>query len=466
VKATLVSLKATEDQINAGCPELTTEMLCAAGARYSRNDEGLDAILELMAGQSQDRAVDSIFRMVDYGHASISDMGPIPIFIDGISIWLAFYLWYVCPKAGGQETSTRYVKFGEGGILSPEEAGISDKDVPEWKEFIFRSIRHYQDATAYWSTIAELNPELARIPLADYEQSLIPGEEGHKARLKVERLKRNFVFDRARYFIPAAALTNVMMVMPARDWVELVKVLWSHYIPEAHSLAMELFQKLKLVIPRLTKHATISDDHVQGHFDEMKEDAEQVREYALSTEIEVEVDSNYILTGFGNVLSAFEHHNNRYARIGRKARQINVRYAITGVAMAELRDLNRHRTGYKVWSAAPIGFYAAEDQLPKELGEQYASVGMRSIFGSASALTQGKKLAGGDKSHPYWGLLGTKYYFEHGTTLDKMAYEIALRTGIGAHFRYAAHMREVHDKLIEKLPILRGKILVGTAEPE
>ena len=69
-------------------------------------------------------------------------------------------------------------------------------------------------------------------------------------------------------------------------------------------------------------------------------------------------------------------------------------------------------------------------------------------------------------SGQYWMLLGTEYPFEHVTTADKFIYEAELRTGLGAHFRYAKHLRDVLALWYEKFPATRKLILEGDAEPE
>ena len=66
-------------------PALTPELLAATGARYSRSADGLNAILARIDPQRLDASVDSIFRMLDYGHQSIADMVPVALFIDGVS---------------------------------------------------------------------------------------------------------------------------------------------------------------------------------------------------------------------------------------------------------------------------------------------------------------------------------------------------------------------------------------------
>lgn len=103
MNVTHVALRPTEAVEAAGRPALTPELLAATGARYSRNNEGLDAILARIDFAHPDSAVDGIFRMIDYGHQSIADMAPVAMFIDGVSLWLAYYLWALSPTAGGQE---------------------------------------------------------------------------------------------------------------------------------------------------------------------------------------------------------------------------------------------------------------------------------------------------------------------------------------------------------------------------
>src|SRR5437870_4946251 len=110
MKVTQVAIQPTEASKKAGRPALTPELLAATEARYSRNNEGLERILSKIDPNNLDKSVDSIFKMLDYGHQSIADMVPVSMFIDDLSIWLAYYVWTLCPTAGGQESSTRYVK--------------------------------------------------------------------------------------------------------------------------------------------------------------------------------------------------------------------------------------------------------------------------------------------------------------------------------------------------------------------
>jgi hypothetical protein len=124
MRVTHVSLRPTEAAAQAGCPALTPELLAATGARYSRNNEGLEAILAKIDPARLDASVDAIFKMIDYGHQSIADMAAVAMFIDGVSLWLAYYVWTLCPTAGGQESSTRYIQLGQDGLIDPGVLGI------------------------------------------------------------------------------------------------------------------------------------------------------------------------------------------------------------------------------------------------------------------------------------------------------------------------------------------------------
>src|SRR5271169_1547550 len=136
MKVTQVAIRPSEASAQAGRPALTPELLAATGARYSRNNEGLESILSKIDPNNLDKSVDSIFKMVDYGHQSIADMVPVALFMDNISIWLAYYIWTLCPTAGGQESSTRYIKLSAEGLVPPETLGIKTEDIPEWRELM------------------------------------------------------------------------------------------------------------------------------------------------------------------------------------------------------------------------------------------------------------------------------------------------------------------------------------------
>lgn len=372
MKVTNVALRPTEASIVAGRPALTPELLAASGARYSRNNEGLDAILARIDPANLDKSVDGIFRMIDYGHQSIADMAPVALFIDGVSLYLAYYLWTLCPTAGGQESSTRYIRLDEEGLIAPDVLGIPEGQRDAWMGEMQGAFAAYREALSVWEAVADSDPGVARIPRSLRE------DPSDKARKTVARMNRNYAFDRARYFLPVAAATNMMMVMSARGWVSLVQHLLSHPLSEAQTLGAACRDELGLSTPRLLRHAKAQPSLEAGlrdEFDDLRASAAgRLYNHAhLAPESDCfAADPTAALEFFppvganGKTLAKdLRHHDNRYAYLGETLRRTAVRFSWQAIALAEIRDLNRHRTGTKYCPLVPQGFYCADDQLPE-----------------------------------------------------------------------------------------------------
>ena len=69
-------------------------------------------------------------------------------------------------------------------------------------------------------------------------------------------------------------------------------------------------------------------------------------------------------------------------------------------------------------------------------------------------------------AYVYSLLLGAQTPFEHSTHADKFIYEAELRTGMGAHFRYAEHLSATLREFLRQVPEARDWVVEGTAEPE
>ncbi len=457
MEVTNVSICATEKARVAGRPELTPELLAACGARYSRNNEGLAAILSKIDPDNLDKSVDGIFKMIDYGHQSIADMVPVAMFLDNISILQAYLIWSWCPTAGGQESSTRYVRLSTDGLVKPSQFGIPADRSGEWLAFMSECFAAYNKALEFWEGQVAKNPALARIP-AD-----LLADPGEKAQKQVARMMRNYAFDRSRYFLPVAALTNMMMVMSARGWAQLCQRLLSHWLPECVELGEKIRSELEFSAPRLMKHATAKDSFRHGQGIELQSLSMRVRgllDFQSGCESSI---SLFFPDGVSDsdLIHSLAVHDNRYAFIGEDACRTGVRFAWTAVSMAEIRDLNRHRTGSKFCPLYPVGFYSAADQFPDgEAPDIDPYVAGHSLSRSRELLRDQ------DPGYVGWLLLGHQFTFEHTTTFDKFVYEAELRTGPGAHYRYAQHLRDVVAKLGELYPDLAKAIKLGVNEPE
>lgn len=476
MRVQLVSLRETEAARAAGRPSLTPELLAATGARYSRNNEGLDAILARIDPQQPDDSVDGIFRMIDYGHQSIADMAPLAMFIDGISILLATLVWNWSPYAGGQESSTRYIRLAPEGLIDPEELGIPEKERVRWRGALLEAFQHYSELEAWWRELSEKRPELLRIP-----ENILAANDPKTVR-QVARMRRNYAFDRARYWLPAASATNMMLVMSARAWAMLCQRLRSSLLREARSLGEAIHAELRYGAPRLMSHATAKESFASGmrrEFDALVTTARAgvpptLRGSSINPAHPATPSLDVMMPeNGGNQMFADDlcYHDNRYAWLGAGLQRTAVRFAWEAVSLGEIRDLNRHRTGTRHLPLLPRGFYGAVDQVPENLVSGAChehSCALRSgvEFGGRLTREAFDKLAAGDPTYLYWTTLGTQFPFEHTTTADKFIYEAELRTGIGAHFRYAQHLGDALELWYERFPATRGLVLEGGAEPE
>jgi len=453
LRVTHVALTSTPDAKAAGRPELTPELLSATGARYSRSIDGLEVILSKIDPSDMDAAVDRILKFVDYGHASIADMAPVAMFIDRISMWLAYPIWSLVPTAGGQESSTRYIRIANDTLLGTAVTGAKQDHSAS------TAMELYNKALSFWEKIAEDAPDLVRIP------------QGTPAKAAA-RIRRNYAFDRARYFLPVTAQTNMMLVMSARGWVGLIQHLLASGLREAENVAGAIRDELALVTPRLIRHARLVDGIACGlaaNQDVLAQRAADIPEClksgcgeALDTAF-VHIDTPSDVTD-ASMTTAFQFHDNRYGFVGDALRRTAVRFGWEAVTMAELRDLNRHRTGTKYCPMLPLGFYCALDQVPD--GVDSGPLKVWAEQGRAITLEARQGIAAGNAADIYISLLGSQYFFEHTTTADKFIYEAELRTGTGAHYKYAKHLHDCLEHWYKRYPETRGLVLEGTAEPE
>jgi hypothetical protein len=172
----------------------------------------------------------------------------------------------------------------------------------------------------------------------------------------------------------------------------------------------------------------------------------------------VSVERNYpnFLPDTQTLHQAFAGKANRYSAVGAALKRIFVRFAWNNISIAELRDLNRHRTGHRFSALTPIGFYT-----PEEVNHP----AQQPLLERHKILIE-KLAADGRGAHYYAYLLGEQSPFEHSTHADKFLYEVELRTGMGAHFRYAEHLTAVYREFLKQMPEIAPYVQLGTAEPE
>src|SRR3954464_9857283 len=431
-------------------PKVTPELLASVLARYSRSNEGIGKILGKVDLANPDASIDRILNFVDYGHASIGGLtGGLAIALDDVSMWLAYKIFEIAQMADGQESSTRYITMAATNLPTAEELGIPPDLAPRWSALMAKAFAAYQAEYSRLDQQALANPSLVRLP-KDAKPAV------------VTRLRKNYALDRARYFIPLATRTNLGLVQSSRMWAATVKHLDSLGLPEASVAAKLIRDELLKQSPRLMRHS-YAEKSYQAQAQQELADSLALGLVRLSTQplkdevwVKIDRDAPPWLQETQSVGEALKHRANRYGYQGKSTRRMRVSFAWNNMAVAELRDLNRHRTGHRYTPMIQAGFY-----LPPEI--PHAS--HQALLDEQAALTR-ELLQRGSPAYVYSLLLGAQTPFEHSTHADKFIYEAELRTGMGAHFRYADHLSAVLHAFFKQVPEARQWVVEGTAEPE
>ena len=434
----------------ADLPRVTPELLASVLARYSRSNEGMAAILGRVDPNHPDESIDRILKFVNYGHASIGGLtGGLAVAIDGASMWLAYKLFEVSTMADGQESSTRYIAMDASSLAPAAELGIPDDLAARWDAIMARAFTAYQAEYARLETLGNSEPERIRVP------------KGARPAV-IARIRKNFALDRARYFIPFATRTNLALVQTSRMWAQTVKHLDSLPQPEARTAAAAIREELIKLSPRLMRHCGAEFSYQEQARQELAASVqlglERLSAEPLPDAVWVKVDRETPpwLPELQPVPEALRHRANRYGQCGSAARRMRVTFAWNNLAIAELRDLNRHRTGYRYTPLIQAGFY-----LPPEVSR----ISHASLLAGQADLTR-EFLRRGSPAYVYSLLLGAQTPFEHATHGDKFIYEAELRTGMGAHFRYAEHLSAALGEFLRQVPDAADWVAEGTAEPE
>ncbi|MEY2878907.1 MAG: hypothetical protein RLZZ15_1287 [Verrucomicrobiota bacterium] len=434
----------------AGLPQVTPELLASVLARYSRSNQGLAAILSKVDPANPDASIDRILNFVDYGHASIGGLtGGLALALDDVSMWLAYKIFEIATMADGQESSTRYITMDATNLPAPAELGVPDDLAARWRDVMARAFAAYQAEYARLDALALATPALVRVP-PDAKPAV------------VTRLRKNYALDRARYFVPFATRTNLGLVQSSRMWATTVKHLASLPHPEAQAAATLIREELLKISPRLLKHSFAENSYTTQAAQELAASLDlgraRLSAAPLADEVWVHVDraTPPFLPETQPLAESLRHRANRYGQQGTATRRMRVSFAWNNMALAELRDLNRHRTGHRFTPLIQAGFY-----LPPEIRHTDHAA----LLADQLALTA-ELFARGSPAYVYSLLLGAQTPFEHSTHADKFIYEAELRTGMGAHFRYAEHLSAALEKFRVLVPESRAWIVEGTAEPE
>lgn len=438
---------------------LTPELLAAVLARYSRSNKGIDNIISSIDFSNPEESVDRIFKFIDYGHTSIGGLtGGIPIVIDGCSMFLAYKIFEIAQFCDGQESSTRYIKMDNNSLPDPVEIGIPSFLEKEWYNLMTDLINFYNKTYSSLEEDLKNNSNIIKIP------------ENVTEKVK-ERLYKNYALDRSRYFIPFSLKTNAAYIMSGRAWTETLRQLESLPYKEAKDCAQKIRTELEKIIPRLLKHSYPDTSSITQTYQlldySIKKTKENISNNVLLSQekdkVYISINNSFpdFLSHIQSIKDSFKGKSNRYSLLGTTIKRTFIRVSWNNISIAELRDLNRHRTGFRFSTLVPVGFY-----LPIETGKKVIEKEKNELLTRTTFLI--KKILSSDNPYNYIYTLpmGTQVPFEHNTQLDKFIYEIELRTDLGAHFRYSEHLKKAYEELIKKLPALKNFIKLNRIEED
>ncbi len=290
---------------NENAPALTPPEMGAAFARYSRNNDGLDAILDLVKDVPEDKRVDTIMAFADYGHRSILDLVEVPIILEGISMYAAARLFQFSKLAAGQESSTRYIK--RGFDLLP----YSDTTL---------TLKQYRESESLFN---EWTNNVGAIPQ------------------DATRATRNKTLDKVRYSLPVIATTNVAIKMSLRAWQETLQNLRSYPSDFQKYELVNIVEAIRTELRRrcgdfAVKHTEYSD----ARFHKLLEQRQLLPGRQNETWEQLHIQSE-ALQGWSATDTNVKrtHRYDPYPLCFDEtivSVQMNIRFA-------ELRDLNRHR---------------------------------------------------------------------------------------------------------------------------
>lgn len=462
-----------------GSPEIrvTPEELAAISARFSRNKEGLDDIIEVT---KRVKDPNEIFNFIDYGHTSIQELsGTIPLVFENEGMIVIYTIMRLMDVYSGQESSTRFIPFdGDIKYMTPESIGLHGDEDEEAKEQYHKTMKIAIET--YKVSCQEISQEFGR------------GIEGSIKDKDIKRCKK-LVCDSIRHLLPMTVETSAVIMANPQEWSKVIKKLRSLDINVFNFISDEIESVLKKIVPNLIRHtepdfisrktmqsmltqeATIilnrnpNVDNIDMSVDLMgfdrNEDSSQLAKICEGVFKESEIGHQKLkdaLTvasnkGFTDLIKdATEFREHRYDVLDPVLDTIPVKYSFKGVPMSDIRDVNRHRPGGKNIIHTMDGLFFSEFILKKE-SLRIRIERLKKHYKKLMVMLACKKL------HWFGMLLGTQNTIERSNSLRKAIYECELRTGKGTDNTAYSSLYKSLASLIKKT--YNANILVGSSEP-
>jgi len=460
------------------------EQLAAVIARYSRNKEGLEAV-DKIAREAKNP--NKIFNFLTFGHSSIAEIsGMIPVVLDEISILEIYTIFQHMYVYSAMESSTRYINYENTSVLSTEEIGISNPDeIEQYNLFISYAIEAYKTAIESYTEKAK-------------EEQFDETDEK-----KLKKLRKNYVLDRVRYYLPVTAKTSAVILSTPRQWSEVIKILKSFQLQVFSNLAIEIENNLKKVVPNLIRHTEpdfiskltysriLADEsslimhdgvgiteldwsvslnsnkkQLNNTLQEVVEDIFELNTKQKNTQraglkstlkliIDNYIDRNNNDKNFKDMLGIMtKYRNNRYDILDPYLDSVATQYSFHNISIGIARDCNRHRSGGRTFS-----FHMKGLKLPDNINNKMEINHNRFIKSYMKLMT----MFATSNLHYFSMVLGTQCDLVRSNTLRKTIYACEIRTGAGTNFEYARIYKKLAEMIMDKYNV---KVIIGGSEPE
>lgn len=214
-----------------------------AGARTSRSGKPFEEIFAQIHKASKEGKYTAGAKLSDiyngefqgYGHASVADMAPLMIRIEGIPMFEGLVFFNSMSKGGGQELSTRYVDFNDFKITPLDQlvdSGIFFDEEYEKLDEMWNELQDY--ASEKYQKWTEIIKERLR------EFLTIDGVPPKESTLTARTL------DIARMFLPVGSETVVTMQASVRDIIDLIQQFREDESYHSTAVADQLYTLLNL----------------------------------------------------------------------------------------------------------------------------------------------------------------------------------------------------------------------------
>ena len=457
------------------------EVLAYAYAMYSRSPLSIRDSIAKITNEKSAGFLDTFY--FKYGHKSIADNAHVPLALERISEIAAFeiedeQLW------DGQEQSTRFQNFRNGGYYIPQEI----RDTPQESTYI-------EIADFLLGQYNYLSDECFKYLLAILTKPADMKDDVYERTLKAR------AFDVARYWLFGGVLTNVGQITSARTLESQVCRLLSSEYPEIRELGLAMKNACiseplcppgksePPIAPTLVKYTEANVYRITLR-EKMRTMAKEIfsrvplatkRYVALAPKIELENEivatllyetSNH---SYLNILTVVAEMSEREKAgiidfaLGDRGRHDPLPKAFASGYQIQFdvvmdrggeRDLHRHRNCIQIHQ--PLTLERGYD-IPKlisdiNLGLEYH----RNMLAVGEKIAKLKREIGNAADYliPFAYRSATLYKMH----LAEAGYLTELRSGVTGHFSYREVACEMHRQLVERHPVVANHLRVTPFE--